>query len=101
MVPQRPALNGSKKLVFGAYLQFLFANASMMTENGTFFGTKSAFFGTRNMVLLETFFSVGNQFFCLTTLIQLPMHMTGLKIKKIDLLGIIPVSSVTIVGNRT
>jgi hypothetical protein len=66
MVPQPPALNGSKNLVFGAYLQFLFANASMMTENGTFFGTKSASFGARNMVLLETcFFSrdLGNQIF--------------------------------------
>jgi hypothetical protein len=44
MVPQPPDLNGSKKLVFEAYLQFLFANASMMTENGTFFQTKSASF---------------------------------------------------------
>jgi hypothetical protein len=34
-----------------------------MTENGTFFGTKSGFFGTRNMTTLETLFSLGNHFF--------------------------------------
>jgi hypothetical protein len=56
----------SKKLVFGAYLQFLFVNASMMTENETFFGTKSASFGTQNMTTLETFiFSRKPNFFVL------------------------------------
>jgi hypothetical protein len=65
-LPQPPALNGSKKLVFGAYLQFLFVNASMMTENGTFFGTKSGSFGTRNMTTLETsFFQKETIFFVL------------------------------------
>jgi hypothetical protein len=52
-----------QKVPFGAYLQFLFANASMMTENGTFFRTKSASFVTRNMVLLETFFFSRKPFF--------------------------------------
>jgi hypothetical protein len=45
-----------------------------MTENGTFFGTKSALFSNQNMTTLETFFfSRKPNFFVFTTLIQLPM----------------------------